>query len=196
MTGAAQEQDVARIGRDPAAFEAFYREHVDLIQRFIARRVGDPMRAADLAADVFLAAIESAHTYRAARGGPTGWLFGVARNVLAAERRRNARGLRAESRVAGRALVDRDDVAMIEERIEAETRSRRLYRAMDELSGGERAVLELVALDGLTVQEAGRSLGIRPTAARVRLHRARRRLQHHLMPDATGEVAPPVEVLP
>ncbi|WP_216215888.1 RNA polymerase sigma factor [Amycolatopsis aidingensis] len=196
MTRASEEQDVARIGRDPAAFEAFYREHVDLIQRFIARRVGDPMRAADLAADVFLAAIESAHTYRAARGGPTGWLFGVARNVLAAERRRHARGLRAESRVAGRALVDRDDIALIEERIDAESQSRRLYQAMDELAEGERAVLELVALDGLAVTDAAKALGIRPTAARVRLHRARRQLQHHLRPDATDGVAAPVEVLP
>jgi RNA polymerase sigma-70 factor (ECF subfamily) len=34
-------------------------------------------------------------------------------------------------------------------------------------------VLELVAVDGLTVSEAAAALGIRAVTARVRLHRAR-----------------------
>jgi DNA-directed RNA polymerase specialized sigma24 family protein len=41
-------------------------------------------------------------------------------------------------------------------------------------------VLELVALDGLSVGEAGRALGIGAVAARVRLHRARARLRSRL----------------
>ncbi len=41
-------------------------------------------------------------------------------------------------------------------------------------------MLELIALDGLSVGEAGRALGIGSVAARVRLHRARRRMQDHL----------------
>lgn len=181
--------DVAGIGRDPAAFEVFYRAYVEAIQRFVARRVEDPYLAADLTAEVFLAAIDSAHTYRASRGRPIGWLYGVARNVMAAERRRSARELRASSRVAGRALVDADDLVRLEERIDAEARSRSLYRAMDELSDSERAVLELVALDGLSVQEAAKALGIRPVTARVRLHRARQKLKTELLPP-TGQLTP------
>lgn len=30
------------IGRDPDAFEAFYRRHVREVERFVARRVNDP----------------------------------------------------------------------------------------------------------------------------------------------------------
>jgi RNA polymerase sigma-70 factor (ECF subfamily) len=41
-------------------------------------------------------------------------------------------------------------------------------------------VLELVALDGLSVRDAGRALGIGPVAARVRLHRARKALARRL----------------
>ncbi|MDX6227012.1 MAG: hypothetical protein QOI76_402, partial [Frankiales bacterium] len=48
---------IPRIAYDPDAFEAFYREHVEAVQRFISRRVRDPHLAADLTADVFLAAI-------------------------------------------------------------------------------------------------------------------------------------------
>src|SRR5580704_2154869 len=64
MTRSVTAQDVAtgRIGCDPELFEAFYREHVEAVQRFVARRVGDRELAADLTADIFVAAIESAHT--------------------------------------------------------------------------------------------------------------------------------------
>ena len=41
-------------------------------------------------------------------------------------------------------------------------------------------MLELVALDGLTVAEAARALGINPVAARVRYHRARRTIRDGL----------------
>jgi RNA polymerase sigma-70 factor (ECF subfamily) len=177
---------VSRIGHDPDAFESFYRAHVEAIQRFVARRVEDPYLAADLTAEVFLAAIDSARTYRPSRGQPIGWLYGVARNVMAAERRRSARDLRAGNRVAGRALIDEDDLVRLEERIDAQARTRALYRAMDELSEAERAVLELVALDGLAVKEAAKVLGLRPVTARVRLHRARQLLKDRLSP-ATAE---------
>ncbi|MFD8528906.1 RNA polymerase sigma factor [Streptosporangium canum] len=42
---------------------------------------------------------------------------------------------------------------------------------------GERAVLELVVIDQLTVTEAAMALGIRSGTAKVRLHRARRTLR-------------------
>ncbi|CAM3337558.1 RNA polymerase sigma factor [Stackebrandtia soli] len=165
--------DIAAIASDPRAFEAFYRAHVDDVQRFIARRVDDPHQAADLTANVFIAVIESAGSYRASRGEPLAWLYGVARNVVASERRRRARWWRLSGRISGRELLSDDDVTAIEERIDAEAGSRELYRAMDRLSAKDRAVLELVALDGLSVQDAAATLGIRPGAARARLHRAR-----------------------
>src|SRR5262249_43273943 len=158
----------------------FYRGHVEAVQRFVARRVDDPYLAADLTADVFVAAIESASSYRRSRGEPVAWLFGIARNVVARERRRSAKELRATTRVRGRELVGEDDLVASQERIDAEATARALYEEMAHLSAAERAVLELVALDGLTVGEAARALGIGPVAARVRLHRARRLLQDRL----------------
>jgi RNA polymerase sigma factor (sigma-70 family) len=166
----------AEIASDPDAFERFYREHVEAVQRFVARRVADPYLAADLTADVFVAAIESAGSYRRSRGEPAAWLFGIARNVVADEQRRNAKELRTAVRIRGRELVDEDDVAALLERIDGESVARALCRELDGLPPGERAVLELVALDGLSAHEAGRALGIGGVAARVRLHRARRRL--------------------
>ncbi|TDD59050.1 RNA polymerase sigma factor [Kribbella antibiotica] len=180
--------EIAEIGRDPDAFEAFYTEHIERIQRFVARRVDDPYLAADLTADVFLAAIDAAGGYRANLGTPIGWLYGIARNVVSAEKRRHARELRANRRISGRRLLTADDVTRLEERIDAEASARALLRAMDELPPGERAALELVALDGLSPQDAAQVLGIRLPTMRVRLHRARGRLRSqslHLVPTPT-----------
>ncbi|MGH2885422.1 MAG: RNA polymerase sigma factor, partial [Solirubrobacteraceae bacterium] len=82
--------EVSAIGHDPQAFTAFYETHLEAVQRFIARRVSDPHLAADLTADVFLAAIHSAHKYSPERGSAAAWLIGVSRNVVNAEFRRAA----------------------------------------------------------------------------------------------------------
>lgn len=180
---------VSRIGSDPDALEAFYREHVGSIQGFIARRVDDSHLAADLTAEVFLAAIDSAHKYQPGKGTPAGWLYGIARNVVADEHRRRARAMNANQRISGRALVEAEDLTALDDRIDAETQSRRLYTAMDQLSEAERSVLELVALDGLSVRDAAAALKIRATTARVRLHRARKTMRDQLDPNASALVA-------
>ncbi|GGQ12745.1 DNA-directed RNA polymerase sigma-70 factor [Streptosporangium pseudovulgare] len=167
----------AEIARDHAAFEAFYRRHVDAVTRFLARRVDDPHTVADLVAEVFMAVLDSAHTYRAESGSEVAWLYGVARNTLSSERRRLFRESRLTDRMSGRRPLDSDDLARLEERIDAERPARRVLAAMAGLPEGERAVLELVVIDQLTVTEAATALGIRQGAAKMRLHRARRTLQ-------------------
>jgi RNA polymerase sigma factor (sigma-70 family) len=165
---------LSKIAYDPDALEAFYRQHVALVTSFVARRVADPHVVADLTAQVFVAVIGSAHSYRPSRGPQAAWLYGIARNVIAQESRRNASERRAVGRIAGRRLVDEDDIARLEERIDAESLGRAVYQALARLPEEEQAVLELVAIDGLPVNEAAAALGIRPGTARGRLHRARR----------------------
>lgn len=171
---------VATIGIDPEALERFYREHVASVQRFVARRVSSPHLAADLTAEVFLAAIDSAAGYRSDLGHPRAWLFGIARNTLAMHVRREVRESRAIGRIQGRRLLDPDAIERAIERIDAERESRDLLRALDDLDEGQRAVVELVAVDGLTAAEAGAVLGLSSGAVRVRLHRARARLRAHV----------------
>ncbi|HET8813536.1 MAG TPA: RNA polymerase sigma factor [Solirubrobacterales bacterium] len=168
------------IATDPEVFEAFYREHVETIQGFVARRVGDREEAADLTAEIFLVAIDAAHRYRPARGTPKAWLYGIARTVVAIHRRRIGRDRAREARLRGRALLDEDDAARIEARVEAAATLRHLYEAMDRLAEPQRAILELVAIDELSLAEAAAAAGVRPVTARVRLHRARRKLRAEL----------------
>ncbi|AQZ66958.1 RNA polymerase ECF-subfamily sigma factor [[Actinomadura] parvosata subsp. kistnae] len=166
-----------KLATDPVAFEAFYRRHIDAVTRFLSRRVDDPHTVADLAADVFLAVFDSAHTYRPGKGSEIAWLYGVARNTLSSERRRALRESQLTYRVSGRRPLDSDDVSRLEEQIDAEQPARAAFEAMAGLPDGERAVLELVVLEQLTPSEAAMALGIRPGTAMVRLHRARKALR-------------------
>ena len=163
--------------RDPQLFEEFYRRHVDAVTSFVARRVRDAHTVADLTAEVFLAVLDSAHTYRPGLGSERAWLYGIARNVVSSEHRRLARETRRDQRISGRRLLEPDDIARLEDKLDAESAGRRALAALERLPEGERALLELIAVDQLTVTEAAAALGIRQVTARVRLHRARKALR-------------------
>ncbi|WP_371660466.1 RNA polymerase sigma factor [Streptomyces sp. NBC_00280] len=177
--------------RDPELFEAFYRRHVDAVMRFVARRVDDPHTAADLTAEIFLAVLDSAHTYRPRLGSETAWLYGIARNVVSSERRRVAREAERDRRFSGRRLLEADDIVRIEDRLDAESPGRRALAALERLPEGERAVLELIVVDQLTIPEAAAALGIRQVTARVRLHRARKALRGEANSEPTPRAVEP-----
>ncbi|MET9364433.1 RNA polymerase sigma factor [Streptomyces sp. NPDC006632] len=163
--------------RDPAGFAAFYEQQFDTVLGFVTRRVDSPHLAADLTADIFLAALENAHTYDARRGAPVAWLYGISRNVISAHFRGSVREQHAVARISGRRLLDDQDIGVIEGRIDAARSVRQMAAAHAALPDPLRELLDLVALDGLTTREAAQALGISSTAARVRLHRARKSLR-------------------
>jgi RNA polymerase sigma factor (sigma-70 family) len=186
--------DVPRIAYDQAVLALFYREHVEVVERFVARRVADPHLAADLTADAFLAAIDAAASYDPRRGTPTAWLYGIARNIVSSAHRRAARERSAQALVRGRSLLDEDDIIRLQERIDAEARSREIYAALDALPSGDRAVFELVALDGLSPREAAAAVGISAVSGRVRLHRARVAMRKQIVDFDSRRISQPVEV--
>jgi RNA polymerase sigma-70 factor (ECF subfamily) len=168
---------------DRAAFAAFYQAHFDTVLGFVTRRITDAHLAADLTADVFLAALQSTSAYRG-DGPPAAWLLGIARRVVASEHRRAATDRAAQQRISGRRLLEPADVEALEERIDAERKAREMFHRVRQLPASQRAVVELVAVDGLSLHDAAAVLGIRPTTARVRWLRARRML-HPALPGVT-----------
>jgi len=74
--------------RDPEAFRAFYRRHLRVVLRSLVRETHDPEVAADLAAEVFAAAMLAAARYEPRHESAVPWLLGIARNVLGTSRRR------------------------------------------------------------------------------------------------------------
>src|SRR3954471_12073353 len=95
---------------------------------------------------------------------PRPWLYATARNLLLAEARRSAHpaGTTAE------AIQPAPELHEIDPELRA---------ALGSLSHLDREALLLVAWEDLTPTQAAHALGINPTAFRVRLLRARRRLQ-------------------
>jgi len=107
------------------------------------------------------------------------WLLGVARRVLANQRRSDAAQKRVADRLAGEAPAN---VAL------PEAPHLEVGLALSRLSELDRELLTLVAWDGLTPSEAGRVLGFSAVNARVRLHRARKRLEGLLQPSKGGRI--------
>ena len=167
---------VRAIGHDPDALEVFYRDHVESVQLFVARRVGTAEDAADLTAEVFLAAIAASDRYRGDGAAPRAWLYGIARHVVADHHRASSRAERATRRIEARSLLDDDAIERLAERIDDQRAARGVLASLATLPASQRAVVELVAVDGLSLVEAATALGISAGNARIRYHRARRRL--------------------
>jgi RNA polymerase sigma factor (sigma-70 family) len=68
---------------DGEAFAAFYARHEDAILGYFRRRVPSAELAADLAAETFAAALAGRDGFDPDRGEVRGWLFGIARHLLA-----------------------------------------------------------------------------------------------------------------
>jgi RNA polymerase sigma-70 factor, ECF subfamily len=167
---------VRRLG-EPDALELFYRRHVESITKFACRRCANPDEVVELVSVVFLEVIDSAASFDYRRGPVRPWLFGIAVRCLADLRRERTRSLEAERRLGGFARLAEDEIARAEARIDAARLAPRLLQATTSLSDGERELLLLVQGDELSVADAARALGISPVAARVRLARARRKVQ-------------------
>ena len=107
---------------------------------------------------------------------PRPWLYATARNLLLADARRASRSapLAPADETAAPELAELDPA---------------LDAALRALAPLDREALLLVAWDDLTPTQAARSLDINPTAFRVRLLRARRRLRARLE-TAEAQTAP------
>ena len=104
------------------------------------------------------------------------WLYGVARRVLANQRRAHRRG-HALEKVLGRlngSAVELDRAAELSEAIRA------VVAASRRLSPEDQEVLRLAAWEGLSHHQIAVSLRCSENAAALRLHRARKRLRELL----------------
>ena len=177
MMSTSRGRDVRAAATDPEHLESFYREHLPFVRHYVARRLDDPGDIADVTADIFLRVIKSAATYRADLGPSRAWLTGIARNAVAEHLRVSAQYEATARRLGGRRWLDEDSADRIVQRVAAEADARLLLGLIAQIPASLRAVVELVAVDGLSLAEAAAVLQISAGAARVRYHRARRLLR-------------------
>ena len=162
--------------KDPEAFAAFYRSHADWVYRWLAGQVRDPHVATDLTAETFAQALVSLGRFRGSEpGSGTGWLFGIARNLL----RRYAARRAVETRARERLEIPRrgylsDDFEEVDERIDAQALAAEIEDALGGLSPDLRETLQLRALDDLDYLEIAARTGTTEANARMRVSRALR----------------------
>lgn len=161
-------------------FEDVFNEHFSEIHRYIARRLSEEA-ADDLAAEVFLAAYDGG--YDPARGGVRPWLYGIATHLISRHRRSEIRRWKALSRTAERAQHSHEDATLA--RVAAGALTGRLAGALAGLKRGDRDVVLLSALGGLSHAEVAEALGIPAGTVASRLNRARKQLR-----KALGDVNP------
>jgi RNA polymerase sigma factor (sigma-70 family) len=156
-------------------FRALFDEHYRPVARYLLSRGYQAADVDDLIAETFLVAWRRLDVVPAGRDAVP-WLLTVARNVSRNAWRKSRRELAfLEELTATMATStelgaeERDDFV-------------RVVGALGELKTLDRDLILLVAWDGLSPSEAGEVLGLRPVAARTRLHRARKRLQT-LLPE-------------
>lgn len=177
MTSTAEETALwsrARSG-DGRAFAALFDAHRDRVFRHVLRLVPSAHDAEDVVAGVFLELWRRRDAVPVVDGSVLPWCLATATNVA----RNTGRGLRRHRAAIDRLPRDRDLVDA------AETAEQRIARdelltAVRALGEKDAALLTLVALEGYSPAEAAEVVGLSPGTARVRLHRARKRLQARL----------------
>jgi RNA polymerase sigma factor (sigma-70 family) len=136
--------------------------------------------AADVVADTFLV-VWRRHREVPHEPDTLPWLYGVARRVLANQRRSGERRGKLHERLQSQ-FVEYDDDAR---HIEDTERFRRVATALSKLSDDDAELLRLTTWEALSATEIALTLQLDPSAVRQRLHRARQRLRRQLAADGS-----------
>jgi RNA polymerase sigma-70 factor (ECF subfamily) len=173
------EQVLAMSLHQPEVFGELYARHFAAVYRYVAGRLG-PDAADDLAAETFLAAFRRRHRFDPARGAVKPWLFGMATNLVARQRRAESRWYTALARAGSDPLVAPaarpSDEDLVADRVAASQARPLLAAALARLPDRDRDVLLLVAVGGLSYAEVAFALGIPEGTVGSRLSRARRKI--------------------
>jgi RNA polymerase sigma-70 factor (ECF subfamily) len=167
---------------DPVQFGALFDRHATVLHRYLVRRLG-PDDADGMVSEVFRIAFEKRGTYDLARPTARPWLYGIATNLLAKHRRREARRIHAVARLAAQRLSPVDLADAVSATVDASAQWRRVAGAVMSLPEPERDALMLHVWEALSYEDVADALGVPVGTVRSRLHRARGRLRELAEPS-------------
>jgi RNA polymerase sigma-70 factor, ECF subfamily len=153
----------AALAGDERAYTEFLRRAACLVRGFARRKVVqggiDPE---DIVQETLLAIHMKRHTWR--DDAPvTPWLYAIARyKLIDAFRRRGRRRLEIEIGEIPETYAEPEPESVSD---------REIGRVLETLAPGQRSVVAAVSVDGLSISETAKSLGMTETAVRVALHR-------------------------
>lgn len=157
---------------DTAAFEALYRRHVPAVRKVLFAKLRQPDLVDDAIQDVFLKAMESIQSLREP-DRLVQWLKAIARNV-ATERFRDRRHEDLDDLVGGELA---STAPGLDEIGEVRELARLVQGAIAGLTPRDTEAVLLAGYFDASPAEIGERLGVSVGAAKVVLHRARRRLR-------------------
>lgn len=153
------------------AFDELFARYRGPLYGFFRRRLASDTRAEDLTQETFLAVIRATARYEP-RALVRTYLYGIALNLLASERRKQARNPLP--------LEDSPEPAVDD----ASEQVFWVRQALGKLGEREREILMLREYEQLSYDEISRLLRIPVNTVRSRLFRSRMALKGHLQPEA------------
>ena len=174
----------ARLG-DKAAFGQLIEQYRPLATRVAQRMVAPSTIADELTQEALLQAYLSLDSLRDdTRFGS--WLYGITLNVCRDYLRSQKIAYQSLDEAVGGRWFDLNPLAALEpgpeEIVETQALHDRVLHAVQALSPANRDAVLLFYYQDLSLREAAIVLGISTTALKGRLHRARQRLRHDLLP--------------
>lgn len=162
-------------------FADLFRRFVPQVLRYVQRRVDEAV-AWDVVNETFLVAWRRRDAVPVAADEQLPWLYAVAGNAVRNANRAGRRRFRLADRVAQlevqRSASDPADIVV------EQGQPVLVAAALGRLGPDDQEILRLVGWESLGLSETAAVLGVSYNTAKVRLHRARRRLQQALTSDA------------
>ena len=158
---------------EPDVLRALLENHARFLG-FVERRVGSRDQAEDILQEAFVRSLS--HTPPESAASATAWFYRVLRNAITDHFRRQDSRTKALEGLAAESETFTSD---IDKELEAVVCAC-VMELVDTLKEEYAAVLRRVDLDGMSVRGYAEELGITPSNAGVRLHRAREALRRQL----------------
>ncbi|GIE80942.1 RNA polymerase sigma24 factor [Actinoplanes philippinensis] len=160
-----------------AALRLLHHRHAGWLRARLRRRCSDPDAVDAAIQDTFVAVWKDSHRYEETTADAAAWLWTIAvRRLLSTLRGPAHRWLSGPTDE----IPDTATTPSAEELVLLGVEHGALGPALDRLSPELRRLIEATALDGLSVREAAKLLGIAEGTAKTRLMRARTRLRELL----------------
>ncbi len=167
---------------DRSAFQVLLKRYEGMVFDLAHQYADDPEAAEDLAQDVFLTAYRRIDDLQKPDRFAS-WLYGIALN----RGRDHAKNVRRDTHPFSRSeqaetAIRDNGAATPDDQIVANERGDQLWDALDKLSSTYATPFLLKYRDGLTYKAMSKRLDISVSALKVRVHRARKKLQTLLAP--------------